>query len=247
MKKITLELTDEQINSLINGEEVVVLQSALVKPKSELKMMKEKYESGNYIAIFFHTGFNAWTTTVFNKPSFCELVKWKLIHNKHKDILYAYLKDNSVEIEYDDVGVGWTDSWEDFIESYDERVDYKLKSKEEYPIFKINEVGGIYKICENSVRLMFCNTKDHIGKIYPKNQLKEYSTIPYNKERGLYHKQPCFLFFGKDVSIDFYDAKRDGFIIDKYKFKVYDRIEPITSDQLKVMLFIWDLYKQLED
>lgn len=127
--------------------------------KSESETMKEKYESGNYIAIFFHTGFNAWTTTVFDKPSFCDLVKWKLIHKKDKDILDAYLKDNSVEIEimYLNINDSWSELCDDFIETYDENAEYRLKEKPK----KWYEIESNFPcvVIEDDENLLICYNK----------------------------------------------------------------------------------------
>ena len=231
------------------------------KEKTALEVMKEKYESGEYLLIVkqlvknnmlvvgdFWEKFKCKELDIKDDLDLINENKAKLISKKHADILDAYLKDN--------LSVRWkvsenADLWHcrsTLIEEYNENYIYEINPKEEYPIFKTTE-NGVYKFySEDAYTVMLHIDKDLINEDFTAIKLSnDANTIPYNKERGLYHKQPCFLFFGKDVSIDFYDAKRDGFIIDKYKIKVYDRIEPITPDQLKVMLFIWDLYKQLRD
>lgn len=242
MKKITLELTDEQINSLINGEEVVVLQSALVKPKSDLEIIKEKYESRDYIAIYLAIGNNNnWYKT--DSVENCKGNKYKLIHKKHIDILDTYLKDNSVEIEvvYSIGNSSNSVKVLDFIDSYDERLDYILQQKEEYPQFKVNKKGEVFRLNdEDSCTVFLSPETDFIGKIFGNINELFLETIPYDKERGLYHKQPvwCVSKLDKTIILDFYDIYTNMWT--DYTF------EPITLEQLKVMPFIWGMYKQLE-
>ena len=51
---------------------------------------------------------------------------FKLIHVKHKQVLEAYLEDNSVEVK---VKPNWTIP--NFIETYNAFVEYRLKEKED--------------------------------------------------------------------------------------------------------------------
>lgn len=107
MTTITIPLTDEQITDLINGKSVVIAQSAIPKPKSELDLLKEKYESGDYISLWKNE-FNSpygWQIAVGDCSSLLVHSQHKLIHKKHKDVLDAYLADNSIEIEFKTIEV----------------------------------------------------------------------------------------------------------------------------------------------
>ena len=110
--------------------------------------IKEKYATGNHIMIrrdepsaheyIFRTeacrkhGFkvieNNWYI-IEPKETYIyyPLFEHKLIHKKHKDILDAYLADNNVEIEYNRHESGFELICGDFIEHYDESLDYRLK------------------------------------------------------------------------------------------------------------------------
>lgn len=261
MKKITLELTDEQLNNLINGEEVVVLQSALVKHKFDLETIKEKYESGNYLCLVknIRTNWNMIKFTnwaLIKNPVFSkeDNFNYKLIHKRHQDILEAYLEDSSIEIELLDYA-NWVllnkRTHTSFIEDYCELDNYRIKPKEEYPIFKINEDGEIFKITTVYNRAT-CKLGIDLDKTLEYDEVKNLKTIPYNKERGLYHKQPVWCWDNEDVAkkiIKFYDCKNgctfsyDG----QLEGECFENIEPVTQEQLKTMPFIWEMYKQLKD
>lgn len=93
-----------------------------VEEKTELDLMKELYELGNHICI----------SRIFEKyqvnhcPIFSKNGSYKLIHKKHKDILDAYLADNSVEIE--SFYMTWLNE-DNFIGKYNEDFEYRLKPK----------------------------------------------------------------------------------------------------------------------
>lgn len=106
-----------------------------------LEGLKRKYATGNYIlltpnALIRDT--NKWI--IVQKPLWdCD--NYMLIHNKHKDILEAYLKNPSVEIEtgrFESMTVKtepskWVDLEKDFIEDYNEEFWYRLKEKDSKP------------------------------------------------------------------------------------------------------------------
>jgi len=105
-----------------------------VEEKTELDLMEEKYASGNYIALAYsthHNKKNYWYPSHPSRSDFRTFNKPKLIHKNHKDILDAYLADNSAEIEIRcrDINTEW--EWIDtnFINNYDEAFEYRLKSK----------------------------------------------------------------------------------------------------------------------
>lgn len=228
--------------------------------QSELDILKDKYKSGDYICILTGYDINGWVTTTAPQW-YCDHKddKYKLIHKKHKDILDAYLKDKNIDIEYftnyyDDNNV-WS-TCVNFIDLYKESEDYRLKPKEEYPIFKTNENNVIMIESKTNFICMLSSSDGwRIGKHYDynitaKDELSSYNTIPYNKERGLYHKQPVWGIKGNSTPrIYFYNYNSDSLelITDFIYCDEFTEIIPITPDQLKTMPFIWEMYKKLED
>lgn len=102
-----------------------------------LEDLKIKYATGNYILLIpIVVGkFVNWLK-IENPLWVCN--NYKLIHNKHKDILEAYLKNPSVEIETgmfapmtgETEPSKWIDLEKDFIEDYNEDFWYRLKVKD---------------------------------------------------------------------------------------------------------------------
>ena len=101
-----------------------------------LEDLKIKYITGNYIIIISCEG-TKWEPRIGFR--FIEHYKHiKLIHNKHKDILEAYLKNPSVEIETgmfapmtgETEPSKWVKLEKDFIEDYKEEFWYRLKVKD---------------------------------------------------------------------------------------------------------------------
>ena len=208
--------------------------------KSELDIMKEKFESGDYVCVFNRDGWGIGYSELILKH-----YKHKLIHNKHKDILEAYLADNSVEI-YDNTYDELVEPYH-FIENYDENIEYELL-KQQYPIFKKVE-NGIFKQTSNyDCEWVLHRSSESCGNMfrdYTGNDTPE--TIQYDKERGLYHLQPVWCRLSNDSTryIDFYDVElgttRINGIFD-YELEIF---EPISLEQLKSLPFIWDMYKEL--
>lgn len=107
-----------------------------VEEKTELDLMKEKYATGGYILLSLSC-VSKKRYSLVNTPPFWDLEAkyYKLIHKKHKDILDAYLADNDVEIEIlgNDFYAEWADLYDvytgNFIDSYNEDFEYRLKSK----------------------------------------------------------------------------------------------------------------------
>ena len=87
-------------------------------------MIAEKYATGEYICVvenrFGGTGY-----FIKENDEFKENWNYKLIHKKHKDVLEAHLMDSSVAVV-----ICVEDSIYrmnlDFIETYDERNNYKI-------------------------------------------------------------------------------------------------------------------------
>lgn len=221
------------------------------KEKSELEIMKEKFESGDYVLI---RNDGEWYRII--EPNWRHITKddiLKLIHKKHKKELDAWLEDNSVEIEYRYLSKTiWSDIGE-FIESYNENGEYRLK-QQQYPIFKRNEDGEVFEIISNGTFECVFGSKTKMAKSWSQNEfpktVNDFETIPYDKERGLYHLQPV-LCWGNNwtcgKNIRFYSVI-NGKSIDPNNIKsagTYDNIEPITPEQLKTMPFIFDMYKKI--
>lgn len=95
-----------------------------VEEKTELDILKEKYASGDYIAVSPDSD-NLWYRN--SNPDWSG--SYKLIHKRHKDILDAYLSDDNVEILAKETGIKELQIVTNFIESYNEDFDYRLKPK----------------------------------------------------------------------------------------------------------------------
>ena len=101
------------------------------------KQMKEIYEANpdEWIALWSATigwmKHGAWLKT--STPAFIDENHYKLIHIKHKDILSAWLADNSVEIEFRyGIGTKFESTWNTssyFIENYNPDLEYRLRDK----------------------------------------------------------------------------------------------------------------------
>lgn len=97
--------------------------------------LKIKHATGNYILIWNNKFNSPYGWKLSSSEKLVGYSQTKLIHNKHKDILEAYLKNPSVEIECTnniskdvDIETIWY-SEENFIENYDENLYYVLKDK----------------------------------------------------------------------------------------------------------------------
>ena len=94
------------------------------------EQLKEKFEANPSEWVVLVEYRNNWIK-IFS-PDFDERNKYQLIHIKHKDILEAYLADNSVEIEgLLPITNGWWTLIPDFIETYCPDFEYRLKEKKD--------------------------------------------------------------------------------------------------------------------
>lgn len=108
--------------------------------KSELEIIEEKYDSGEYIIIeklpdhCMQVEWHICSSRSYLK--YCEEGKYaKLIHKKHKNILDIYLKDNNVAIEYEypvNNELKWHNINCDWLSIYNETTNYRIKIKEWY-------------------------------------------------------------------------------------------------------------------
>lgn len=209
--------------------------------KSELDALKEKYATGNYICISGETRNQKTIWVIVSDISQFTFGNFKLIHKKHKDILDAYLADNNVEIEERISGSShWHQLVCDWLEAYHpSNHEYRLKPQVQYPIFKRNGVGEVFRFEPYSITgsCVFGDSYNMVGTWYDN---KNYKIIQYDIEQGLYHLQPVFCIHPDDrhIIISFYN-KSDSF------FKECGMLESITREQLKTMPFIWDLYKKV--
>ena len=135
-------------------------------------------------------------------------------------------------------------------------VEYDLVPKEkseQYPIFKRNEDGEVFRFeSERKWECVLTKHNDYYGKQLYSKAYSEFETIPYDKEKGLYHLQPVwFKLYDCKGTIDipeigFYDAESNNVIYSITGCVChYNEIEPITPEQLKVMPFIWSMYQEV--
>lgn len=129
---------------------------------------------------------------------------------------------------------------------------HPLDSKN-YPIFKVNK-DGFWKF-ESEFELgilMFGADTLSIGGQPCLNTIHcpTKQTLPYDKEKGLYHLQPCWGSGGDGLS----DTKAITFFNYYHTWKpsvgglarfTYKNLEPITAEQLRTMPFIFDMCKEL--
>ena len=137
------------------------------KESNWLEDLKRKYESGNYILLWKA---NSKLENPFDEDSIwtiCDIGvgvehwDYKLIHNKHKDILEAYLKNPSIKIETgmftpmtgETEPSKWVDLEKDFIEDYNEEFWYRLKVKDLAWYGDENIVGILLKAENSQTRL----------------------------------------------------------------------------------------------
>ena len=119
-----------------------------------LEDLKIKYATGNYI-LLTPSGFSRVINWVKVGDPLWDCDNYILIHIKHKDILEAYLKNHSVEIETgmfaprtcETEPSKWVDLEKDFIEDYNEGFWYRVKDLVWYA--DENIVGKLLK-AENS-------------------------------------------------------------------------------------------------
>lgn len=162
-----------------------------------LEDLKRKYESGNYTLIYRGKGTfipTKWKISLdFDSQQY---YNFKLIHNKHKDILEAYLKNSSVEIEctnYISKDVDMETIWyieEDFIENYDEDYFYRLKVKDLAWYEDENMVGKMIYDGLNMEYGLVLNIKDNLietslDRKYSLNEINSYKLRPATESEVL--------------------------------------------------------------
>lgn len=144
--------------NIIEEYEIEIKGEGFVE-KDWLKDLKIKYATGNYILIFNiedaeYPDINSdWRISTGNCGFMWESNRYKLIHNKHKDILEAYLKNPSVEIETgmfapmtgETEPSKWVKLEKDFIEDYNEEFWYRIKEKDLAWYEDENIVGKLLK------------------------------------------------------------------------------------------------------
>lgn len=131
-----------------------------------LEDLKIKYATGNYTLLTPSICGDDWVIVQGTPNWDCD--NYILIHNKHKDIIEAYLKNHSVEIEctnYISKDADMETIWyleEDFIENYDENFEYRLKPKDLAWYEDENIIG---KIIYDGLNIEYClvlKIKDNI-------------------------------------------------------------------------------------
>ena len=237
-----------------------------ISDKSEIDILKKKYESGNYICIRVLNPYKI-SKGYYLVQTPQEILfgyAHKLIHKKHESVLKAYLENPKVEIEKgkffsmtgEETPSKWVRLKKDFLKNYNEEFWYRLKVeeiKEEvvYLIFKRNDLGEVFRFdSEVECTIMFSYTWRNIGlkiKVTEQEHLKQ---IPYDSKRQLYDGQPvlCWDDGDKRVELRFYDLNhscafyckggRDG--------AEFDNIQALSPEQLKLFPELWGMYKGLD-
>lgn len=160
----------------------------------KLEKLIKKHSSGEYSIIISPNG-QEWEERI-NFYFITHYKNIKLIHNKHKDVLEAYLKNPSVEIECTnyiskdaDIETIWYTE-ENFIENYDENVHYRLKVKipvwyeDENIIGKLiydglnMEYGLVLKVRDNLI-------ETSLDRKYSLNEINSYKLRPATEEEAL--------------------------------------------------------------
>ena len=248
-----------------------VYNSAANIAKKYIPLVK-KFETGNYIPVVYDEvrPEKGWKKDIQVCTSNSNLI-YTLVHKKHEDVLNVILTNQNIIIEQKMTYVGnhffdgkydTTDTWviikpEYFFNFYDENNRYRYKNKINYPIYrksKDGEVfrfdqrfGGSYVLCENSNNYVWSKSllDDSFIKIFDKE-------IPFDKKRGLYQFQPCWFEQPNGlIFIDFYEYyddkenKKSGAYFHDKPSTHFESIIPITGEQLKVMPFIWEMYKKI--
>lgn len=104
----------------------------------DIGTIKELYKTGRWLVIAKLYSHEPWRPWCNLKPDNPEDIwgthnEYKLIHERHKDVLEAYLADSSVEVEfwntnYQDKSLhGWCLTVTDFIVHYQDKLEYRLK------------------------------------------------------------------------------------------------------------------------
>lgn len=101
--------------------------------------LNEKFETGDYICLGKKwLGVEVWAKikspdTFYETPGFTDFT---LIHKRHSDLLEAYLKDRSVEVERRTVLQEPKWMKVSFLETYDETNDYRIKEPESQIVYE---------------------------------------------------------------------------------------------------------------
>ncbi len=143
-------------------------------------------------------------------------------------------------------------------------VEYALVPKgtvrKEFPIFKKNNIGEVFRFDDNNSgqwcllsRPLFYEARTKFTYFCADND-DYWTDVPYDEERGLYDKQPVWCWDDEDTSmrnILFFDCKNNGKVFsyngERHNWGILDNTEPVTTEQLQLMPFIWNMYLRLED
>ena len=161
---------------------------------SKLEKLIRKHTSGEYIIVISPDGKRWEIRTSFTFITHHKNIK--LIHNKHKDVLEAYLKNPSVEIECTnniskdaDIETIWYPE-ENFIVNYDENIHYRLKVKDLAWYEDENMIGKLIYDELNMEYGLVLNIKDNLietslDRKYSLNEINSYKLRPATKEEAL--------------------------------------------------------------
>lgn len=123
-----------------------------------------------------------------------------------------------------------------------------LKPKVQYPVFKKNHIGEVYKFTNtDSAIIMLTKITKFIGSVeFGLDLASIHSTawtdVAYDSERELYDGQPCYMNMGNDIL-----PCLTLFNINKHYNDKLNKLTPIPLEALKHMPFVWDMYKRSKE
>jgi hypothetical protein len=141
------------------------------KKLEQLEILKEKFTTGDYICVWQYSDSGI---VISDNPIWGTDGDYILIHKRHEDVLKVYLKDRNIEIECNPTGFGFISIKCDFLVSYDEDLDYRIKKPETQIVYEC------YRIEKKTGE---CNI---LGTLYTDSDL--YKTRLQYEKHYTYHK-----------------------------------------------------------
>ena len=174
-KRITIEEESKESEDKIltlNGKRYKLVPIEEEESLDEISIIKEKYKSGNYIAIRLKD--DKWELCDQDyKENFRDSSNIKLIKKEHSDILKDYLKDKDIKTEYRWYDEPWMELEGDFIENYDENMQLRKVKKEFKPFTHNIEVNSL-----NDLKSLL--NRFNLGDCEIKELLTRYGIEPYD-------------------------------------------------------------------
>ena len=97
----------------------------MLEDLNEIQKFAEKYATGDYICVVDNR-FGGKGYFIKENDEFKENWNYKLIHNKHEEVLKAFLEDEFIDIYMNGYSINDIISKSKFIESYNEEDDYSI-------------------------------------------------------------------------------------------------------------------------